>query len=42
MYKNLSEYTEKTYGKSIAMNTKKQECPICGHKTFNLYGDDLK
>lgn len=42
MYKNLNEYTEKTYNKSIAMNTKKQECPVCGHKTFNLYGDDLK
>jgi len=42
MYKDLNEYTEKTYGKSIAMNTKKQECPACGHKTFNLYGDDLK
>ena len=42
MYNNLNEYTEKTYGKSIAMNTKKQECPACGHKTFNLYGDDLK
>lgn len=42
MYKNLNEYTEKTYNKSIAMNTKKQECPIYGHKTFNLYGDDLK
>lgn len=42
MYKNLNEYTEKTYGKSIAMNTKKQDCPACGHKTFNLYGDDLK
>lgn len=42
MYKNLNEYTEKIYNKSIAMNTKKQECPVCGHKTFNLYGDDLK
>lgn len=42
MYKNLNEYTEKTYGKSIAMNAKKQDCPVCGHKTFNLYGDDLK
>lgn len=41
MYKNLNEYTEKTYGKSIAMNTKQQDCPVCGHKTFNLY-DDLK
>ena len=42
MYKDLNEYTEKTYNKSIAMNTKQQNCPICGHKTFNLYGDDLK
>ncbi len=42
MYKNLNEYTEKTYNKSIAMNTKQQNCPVCGHKTFNLYGDDLK
>ena len=34
MYNNLNEYTEKTYGKSIAMNAKKQDCPVCGHKTF--------
>lgn len=41
MYNNLNDYTEKMYGKSIAMNTKQQDCPVCGHKTFNLY-DDLK
>lgn len=42
MYKDLNEYTEKTYGKSIDMNKKKQECPVCGHKTLNLYGVDFK
>lgn len=42
MFKDLNEYTEKTYGKSIAMNTKRQDCPACGHKTFNLFGDNLE
>lgn len=32
MYKNLSEYTEKTYGKSIAMNTKNKTVPHVGIK----------
>ena len=41
MYKNLKEYVEKAYGKEIANNEKKQECPKCGHKTFSLYGEDL-
>lgn len=42
MFKNLNEYTEKAYGKSIAMNAKKQECPACEHKTFRQYGESLE
>ena len=32
MYKDLNRYTEKNHGKSIAMNTGKQTCPVCGIK----------
>lgn len=40
-YKNLKEYCENKYKKSVELSKKKQECPACGHKTFSFYEDDL-
>lgn len=40
-YQNLKEYCETQYKKTIEMNKKKQDCPFCGHRTFQLYGENL-
>ena len=40
-YQNLKEYCENQYKKSVELSKKKQECPMCRHKTFSFYGDDL-
>ena len=40
-YQNLMEYCESQYKKAIELSKKKQVCPVCGHKTFSLYGNDL-
>jgi len=37
MFKNLSEATKAMYGKEVENHEKKQECPKCGHKTFQMY-----
>ena len=41
-YQNLKEYCETQYKKPVEMNKKKQTCPVCGHKTFCLYGENLE
>lgn len=42
MFKNLSEATEAMYGKEIEEHKKPQECPYCGKKHFQRYGDNLE
>ena len=41
-YQNLKEYCETQYKKTVEMNKKKQTCPVCGHKTFCLYDENLE
>lgn len=36
-FQNLKEYCETQYKKTVELNQKKQECPKCGHKTFQMY-----
>ena len=42
MFKSLSEVTKAMYGKELENHEKKQECPACGHKTFQMYEDYKK
>lgn len=41
MFKDLNEFTEKTYGKKLENHKKKQTCVKCGHKTMQRHGEDL-
>ena len=42
MFKDLNEYSETTFRKKIKLSKQKQECPKCGHKTFQMYEDCQK
>lgn len=41
MFKDLNEFTEKTYGKKLENHKKKQVCVKCGHKTMQRHGENL-
>jgi len=41
-YKNLKEYCTSKYNAVVEMNNKKQTCPECKKKTFQLYDDRLE
>lgn len=42
MFKSLGDVTKAMYGKELEEHKKPQECPYCGKKHFQRYGDNLE